>query len=83
MTDRTAAPAPRPAPSRASLGQAVLTVAAAATTSAAVVWSALFYSATNRHAEAAVAAPAAPAQVTAGGTVQRVAAPAPVTTRTS
>jgi negative regulator of sigma E activity len=80
MTDR------RPGPARrTSLVQTIVTVAAAAVTSAAVVWSALFYGATQRHARAVAAPPApivrtipaAPASQPATSTV------APVTTRTS
>ena len=83
MTEQTPNPTPRPAAKRGSLGQSVLTVAAAATTSAAVIWSALFYNATTKHADA-VASPAPATQgATASGTVQAVPAPAPVTSRTS
>ena len=57
MTDQT--PRTPPAPRRGSLGQSLLTVAAAAITSAAVIWSALFYNATNKHAAAVAADPGA------------------------
>ena len=60
MTDQT--PRTPPAPRRGSLGQSLLTVAAAAITSAAVIWSALFYNATNKHAAAVAATPAPAAQ---------------------
>ena len=70
MTDQT--PRTPPAPRRSSLGQSLLTVAAAAITSAAVIWSALFYNATNKHAAAVAAAPAPAAQ--AGPTSSTVAA---------
>lgn len=78
MTDR------RPVPARRiSLGQTIVTVAAAALTSAAFVWSALFYSATQRHASA-VAAHSAPVAHGAPAAVQPATVPAaPVTTRTS
>ena len=82
MTDQT--PHTRPAPRRGSLGQSLLTVAAAATTSAAVIWSALFYNATNKHAAATAAIPAPAAQAgPTSGTAQPAPSPAPVTTRTS
>ena len=80
MADR--APSPRPPARRGSLGKSVLTLAAAATASAAVIWSALFYDAGNRHASAVVAASPPGSQTTAPGVTVR-AAPAPVTTRTS
>ncbi len=82
MTDQT--PHTLQARRRGSLGQSLLTVAAAAMTSAAVIWAALFYSATNKHAAATAAIPAPAAQAgPAGGTVQPAPSPAPVTTRTS
>jgi hypothetical protein len=82
MADQT--PRTPPAPRRGSLGQSVLTIAAAATTSAAVIWSALFYNATNKHADAVAAAPAPAAQAAPSTrTSQPAPAPAPVTTRTS
>ena len=81
MSDQTPS-RPKVVAKRGSLGQSLLTVAAAATTSAAVIWSALFYNATNRHADAVAGVPASIAQgAPARGTVQ--AAPAPVSTRTS
>ena len=80
MADQT--PRSPPAPRRGSLGQSVLTIAAAATTSAAVIWSALFYNASNQHANTVAAAPA-PATQAAPGTGTSQPAPAPVTTRTS
>jgi len=78
-----AEPTPRssPAPKRGSLGQSLITIAAAAATSAAVIWSALFYNATNQHADAVAAAPAAATQ--SSGTSHSAPAPAPVSTRTS
>ena len=79
MAEQT--PRTSPAPKRGSLGQSLLTIAAAATTSAAVIWSALFYNATNQHANAVAAAPAPATQST--GTSKAAPAPAPVTTRTS
>ncbi len=80
MIDQTRTP---PAPRRSSLGQTLLTVAAAAITSAAVIWSALFYNATKHAAAvAATQAPAAQAGPTSS-TVRPATAPAPVTTRTS
>jgi hypothetical protein len=74
-------PQTSPAPRRGSLGQSLLTIAAAATTSAAVIWSALFYNATNQHADAVAGTPTQAAPST--GTSQPAPAPAPVTTRTS
>jgi hypothetical protein len=80
MTDR----APTPA-RRTSLAQTIVTVAAAALTSAALVWSALFYDATQRHASAIAARPAPIAHTTPAGSAAQPAATtvAPVTTRTS
>lgn len=80
MTDETR---PTTAPRRGSLGQSLLTVAAAAITSAAVIWSALFYNATNKHAAAVAATPAPAAQAGPTSSTVRPTAPAPVTTRTS
>ena len=82
MTDQTRRTPP--APRRGSLGQSLLTVAAAAITSAAVIWSALFYNATNKHAAAVAATPAPAAQAgPTSSTARPATAPAPVTTRTS
>ena len=82
MAEQT--PRTSPAPRRGSLGQSVLTIAAAATTSAAVIWSALFYNASNQHANTVAAAPAPATQAAPStGTSQPAHAPAPVTTRTS
>lgn len=82
MAEQT--PRTSPAPRRGSLGQSVLTIAAAATTSAAVIWSALFYNASNQHTNTVAAAPAPATQVAPStGTSQPAHAPAPVTTRTS
>ena len=82
MAEQT--PRTSPAPRRGSLGQSLLTIAAAATTSAAVIWSALFYSAANKHADAVAAAPAPAAQAAPSSrTSQPAPAPAHVTTRTS
>ena len=70
----------RPAPRRGSLGQSVLTLAAAALTSAVVIWGALFNNAASKHAAATATIPAPAAQAgPSSGTLQ----PAPVTTRTS
>jgi hypothetical protein len=82
MTDQT--PRTPPARRRGSLGQSLLTVAAAAITSASVIWAALFYNAANQHAAAVAATPAPAAQAgPTSRTVQPATAPAPVTTRTS
>jgi hypothetical protein len=63
----------------------VVGVTAASTVSAAVLWSALFYGAVERHAERAAAAPAPPARAAVSETRSAPVhtAPAPVTTRTS
>ena len=82
MTEQTANPTPRPAPKRSSLGQTVVPVVAAAVTSAAVIWSALFYNASNQHASAVANANTARKAV-ATSTAHPAHAPAPVTTRTS
>lgn len=83
MSDRAAiaAPAARPPRRRATLGPSVLALAAAATTSAALVWAALFYDASQKHG-APNAAAATQAVPETGGT-QPAPALAPVTTRTS
>ena len=81
MSDQIRNPAPRPARKRGSLGRSLLAVAAVATTSAAVIWSALFYNAANRHAGAGTATPVRGGHVS--GTTQVAPAPAPVSTRTS
>ena len=81
-----AEPTPRtsPAPRRGSLGRTLITVTAAATTSAAVIWSALFYNASNQHANTVAAAPAPATQAApSAGSSQPAPAPAPVTTHTS
>ena len=68
---------------RISLAQTIVTVAAAALTSAAFVWSALFYSATQRHANAVAARPAPIAHAAPPAARPATATAAPVTTRTS
>lgn len=83
MSDRAAvaAPAGRAPRRRATLGPSLLAIAAAATTSAALVWAALLHDATQKHG-AADAAAATQGVPEAGGT-QPAPALAPVTTRTS
>jgi hypothetical protein len=78
MTDR------RPLPAhRIPLARTIVTVAAAALTSAAFVWSALFFSATQRHANAVAARPAPIAHGAPAAVQPTTATAAPVTTRTS
>lgn len=84
MTDRTGAPTPRRAARHPALVRSVLTLAAAAVTSAALVWSALFYTASQKQlaARASGAAPTAQA-VPESGVSQPASSAVPVTTRTS
>jgi hypothetical protein len=81
MTER-AVPAARPAARRRALVQTVSMVAAAAVAATALVWSALFYSATRKHAVTTASPPAA--QVAPAG-ARGLPAPTvePLTTRTS
>jgi hypothetical protein len=86
MTDRASAAAPqgRAYARHPALAQSVLTVAAVAIASAALVWAALFYKATQQHVTAHVAAASrATHAAPAAGTRQPAPALAPVTTRTS
>jgi hypothetical protein len=81
MTDRVRTPA-----RRTSLAQTIATVAVAALTSAAFVWSALFYNAAHRHASAIATHPAPIVQATPAGSAAAqppTTTVAPVTTRTS
>lgn len=83
MSDRTAATRTPATPRRPAMSQTILGVAASATAVAALIWSALFYDATRKHAAAVAATPAPQPALAASGTRQQAPAVAPVTTRTS
>lgn len=84
MTDHAPTLVARPPAQRPTVAHSVLTLAAAATTSAALVWSALFYSAMQKHTAAGTSTGTSAAQVApANSATQPASSAAPVTTRTS
>ena len=84
MTDQTPT-APRRRRRRGSLGQSCSPSRPRRRPRQPLIWSALFYNATNQHAAAVAATPAPAAQAGAEPAEPRSphTAPAPVTTRTS